>query len=82
MSQWEPGESYQGGSDYDSRLDHSVQFWVAGASLATVFADIERQTGVRLGFLPEGDENTRVRVHLFLNRQDPPTLREFMAQLM
>ncbi len=81
-SQWEPGRSYEGKSDYDWRLDHPVEFWVAGASLATVFADIERQTGVRIGFLPEGDENSRVRVHLFLNPQDPPTLRELMAQLM
>ena len=82
MRQWEPGESYEGGSDYDWRLDHPVEFWVAGASLEAVFDDIRGQTGVRLSFYPENDENSRVRVHLFLNPQHPPTLRVVMAQLM
>jgi len=81
LHQWNPSESYQGESDADHRLDRPVKFWQAGLSLEELFADIERQTGVKLGFYPENDENRRVRVHLFLNQQNPPTLRALMAQL-
>jgi hypothetical protein len=79
---WEAGQSYAGGEQADPRLDRPVEFWRAGISLEEVFADVERQTGVALGFYPVNDENRRVPVHLFLNQQDPPTLRAVMAQLM
>jgi hypothetical protein len=62
-------------------LDRPVHFWRAGISLREVFAAIDEQTGVGLGFWPEGDENPRVRVNLYLNAHDPPTLREAMVQL-
>ncbi len=78
---WEVGQSWAGGEQYDTRLDQPVQFWDAGLTLADVFAAISKQTGVTLGFWPEGSENPRVRVNLYLNPQQPPTLRELMAQL-
>jgi len=82
LRQWDPSESWEGGKDHDARLDRPVAFWRAGLSLEEVFAGIEQQTGVKLRFFPEGDENRRVRVHLFLNQEEPPSLRGLMAQLM
>jgi hypothetical protein len=78
---WEVGQSWAGGEQYDVRLDQPVRFWDAGLALADVFAAIDKQTGVTLGFWPGGGENPRVRVNLYLNPQQPPTLRELMAQL-
>ncbi len=82
LHQWKPSASWQGGEDYDPRLDRPVRFWRAGLSLEEVFAGIERQTAVRLAFYPENDENRRVRVTLFLNPEAAPALRALMAQLM
>jgi len=81
LYQWNPSESWPGGSQHDPRLDQPVQFWRPGVTLAEVFSGIEEQTGVSLRFFPEGDENERVRVHLFLNPQSPPALRDLMAQV-
>jgi hypothetical protein len=79
---WKAGQSYLGGEQADPRLDQPVEFWRAGTSLEEVFADVERQTGVKLGFYPEDDENRRVPVHLFLSQRKPTTLRALMVQLM
>jgi hypothetical protein len=78
---WEVGQSWPGGEQYDARLDAPVRFWDAGLALADVFTAIDKQTGVTLGFWPGGGENPRVRVNLYLSPQQPPTLRELMAQL-
>lgn len=79
---WDPGESYQGGSQFDPRIEEPVRFWRAGASLQEVFADFGQQTGVDLGFWPPRTDEPRLPVTLFLNPQSPPSLREAMAQLM
>ena len=79
---WDPSQSWPGGAQHDSRLDQLVSFWRAGLSLAEVFSAIEQQAGLKLGFWPEGNENRRVRVNLFLRQDRPPTLRELMVQLM
>ena len=79
--QWLPTESHPGGAQYDPRLDRQVSFWGAGIVLPDVFGSIKTQTGVEIGFWPPGDENERVRVNLFLNPEDPPALRDLMAQL-
>jgi hypothetical protein len=81
LHQWNPSESWPGRADADARLDQSVRFWHAGLPLEQVFAEVKEQTGVTLAFTPPGDQNERLRVHLFLNPQQPPTLRELMAQL-
>ncbi len=82
LRQWDPSASWEGGRDYDARLNRPVAFWRAGLSLEEVFAGVEQQAGVKLSFFPEEDENRRMRVHLFLNQEEPPSLRELMAQLM
>jgi hypothetical protein len=79
--QWRPSESFPGGTQYDARLDTTVTFWRAGVTLGEVFEGIRQQTGVTLTFYPKDDENRRVRVNLFLNQSEPPTLRALMAQL-
>ncbi len=79
--QWLPWESWPGGKQYDAHLDKTVAFWHAGITLEEVFQSIRQQAGVTLTFRPEDDENRRVRVNLFLNPQQPPTLRDLMAQL-
>jgi hypothetical protein len=81
LHQWNPSESWPGRADADARLDQPVRFWHAGLPLKQVLAEVKEQTGVTLAFTPPGDQNERVRVHLFLNPQQPPTLRELMAQL-
>jgi hypothetical protein len=78
---WEAGESWPGGEQHDPRLDELVSCWRAGVSLSDLFADMAEQTGVAIGFWPHDDENRRLRVHLFLSSDDPPTLRDLMAQL-
>jgi hypothetical protein len=78
---WQPDESWPGGSLADSRLDRPVRFWRAGLSLPEVFAGIEQQTGVAISVWPPTDPAARMRVTLYLNREQPPTLREAMAQL-
>ncbi len=50
--------------------------------LREVFNAMEAQTGVHLDFSPPDDDNARICVAAYLNRADPPTLREVMAQLM
>ncbi len=79
---WDPGRSSLGGEQYDPRLDTPVTGWRAGISLSDLFASIAEQTGVSMGFWPPDDQNTRVRVHLFLNPEEPPTVRDLMVQLM
>jgi hypothetical protein len=81
LTPWEPGESYQGGEQFDSRLEKLVQFWRAAAPLQDVFADLRLQTGVRLDFWPPQADEPRVPVTLYLNPQKPASLREVMAQL-
>jgi hypothetical protein len=78
---WSAVESWPGGIQHDERLGQTVQFWGAGIPLRDVFAGIREQTGVEIGFEPPGDVNERVCVNLYLNPDDPPTLRELMAQL-
>jgi hypothetical protein len=79
--QWLPWESWPGGKQYDARLDRTVAFWHAGTTLEEVFESIRQQAGVTLTFQAQDDENRRVRVNLFLNRQQPATLRDLMVQL-
>jgi hypothetical protein len=81
LRQWLPWESWPGGKQYDARLDKTVAFWRAGITLDEVFQNVQQQTGVTLTFQSEDDENRRVRVNLFLNPEQPPTLRDLMAQL-
>jgi len=81
MALWAASESWAGGTQHDERLGQTVQFWGAGIPLGEVFAGIQEQTGVEIGFWPAGDVNERVCVNLYLNPDDPPTLRELMAQL-
>ena len=81
MVQWLPWESWPGGRQYDPRLDKEVRFWGAGMPLREVFAGVQDQTGVEIGFWPPGDGTERVCVNLYLNPEKPPTLRELMAQL-
>jgi hypothetical protein len=78
---WMVSESWAGGTQHDERLGQTVQFWGAGISLRDVFAGIQEQTGVEIGFWPAGDVNERVCVNLYLNPEKPPTLRELLAQL-
>jgi len=78
---WEVSQSWPGDTQHDPRLEKPIRFWRAALPLAEVFAGIKEQTGVRLDFWPEGDENPRVRANLFLNPKAPPTLRDVMAQL-
>ena len=78
--QWLPWESYAGKAQFDERLDRGVKLWGAGMPLGKVFAEVEAQTGVHIGFWPPGDENERVCVNVFLNKEEPPSLRAVMAQ--
>lgn len=81
LVQWLPSESWPGGEQYDPRLGRPVRFWGAGIPLKEVFAGVREQTDGEIGFWPVGDMNERVCVNLYLNREEPPTLRELMAQL-
>ena len=78
---WEPSKSYQGGAQFDPRLDQPVRLWRAGMPLREVLAELARQTGVRFRFATPEREEPRVCVTLFLNPQDPPSLRAVMVQL-
>jgi len=78
---WKAPESFPGDPQYDARLDQPVKVWRAGISLADLFAELGRQSGAKVAFFPAGGQNPRVRVHLFLNPDQPPTLRDLMAQL-
>lgn len=82
LTPWLPSYSYPDGVRPDPRLDKPVRFWGAGISLEDLFADLIRQTGVTLSFYPPGDDNKRVRVNLYLNADDPPSLRDVLAQIM
>jgi hypothetical protein len=81
LAQWLPEESWPGKAQHDPRLDRTVRFWGAGIPLKDVFASVEEQTGVEIGFWPPGDDNERICVNLYLDPDRPPTLRELMAQL-
>jgi len=78
---WVPSESWAGGRQYDPRLERTVEFWGAGMPLREVFAGVKEQRGVEIGFWPPGDVNERICVTLYLNPEQPPTLRELMAQV-
>jgi len=78
---WLPSASYQSRRQYDPRLDRPVHLWGAGMLLADVFDSIESQTEVVISCSPPGNENERVPVSMFLNQEDPPTLRAVLAQL-
>lgn len=78
---WQPAESFQGGAQFDARLDAPVRFWGAGRPLREVFAELMRQTGVRLDFADPQKDEPRLCVTLYLNPEQPPSLREVMAQL-
>ncbi len=79
--QWDPSQSWPEGAQADPRLDRSVAFWGAGIPLKDVFASLEEQTGVEIGFFPPGDDNERFCVTVYLNSGNPPSLRDLMAQL-
>jgi hypothetical protein len=79
--QWDPSQSWPGGAQADPRLDRSVIAWGAGIPLGDVFASVKEQTGVEIGFFPPGDDNERICVNLYLNSENPPSLRDLMAQL-
>jgi len=79
---WDPSQSWPEGRRPDSRLDRPVHFWRAGVSLEELFVGIEEQTAVKCGFWPGGGDSARLRINLYLNPDDPPTLRDVMAQLM
>jgi hypothetical protein len=81
MIPWLPAESWPGREQSDPRLDQPVNFWGAGVPLKRVFDGLGEQTGVEIGFYPPGDMNERVCVNLYLNPEDPPTLRELLVQL-
>ena len=81
LAPWLPSESYPGGKQADPRLDRHVQFWRAALTLEEVFQGTDQQAGVRISFSPADDENRGVRVHVFLNKEQPPSLRDVMAQL-
>ena len=81
LRQWLPSASYEGGEQYDPRLDLPVRLWRAALPLKDVFDTVLQQTGVEIGFWPPGDQNERVRVNVYLNQSNPPSLRELMAQL-
>ncbi|MBN1460550.1 MAG: hypothetical protein JXA57_13535, partial [Armatimonadetes bacterium] len=81
MAPWLPAQSYPGREQADARLDERVNFWGAGIPLARVLESIGEQTGVEIGCFPPGDMNERVCVNLYLNPDDPPTLREMLVQL-
>jgi hypothetical protein len=78
---WLPQESWPSGSQFDLRLAQPVSLWGAGIPLAQVFESLRQQTGVRIGFWPPEDYNARVCVNLYLNPEQPPTLRQVMVQL-
>ena len=81
LTPWRPSDSYQGGAQFDSRLDTPVKVWRAGIPLRDLFADLTRQTGVGFDFWPPGTDDARVCVTLYLNPQQPPSLRAVIAQL-
>ena len=76
---WMPQESWPGGQHYDARLDRPVKVWLTGTPLARVFASIQQQTGVAIGFFPADDDNARICVNVYLNPAHPPTLRDLMG---
>jgi len=78
---WQPSESYEGHTQADARLDKPVQLWRAGMPLREVLAEATRQTGVSFDFWPPQAEDARLCVTLYLNPQQPPSLRAVMAQL-
>lgn len=79
---WDPSQSWPEGRQSDTRLDRPVQLWRAGVSLEELFVGIEEQAAVKCGFWPAGGDSARLRINLYLNPDDPPTLRDVMAQLM
>jgi hypothetical protein len=79
---WEPDKSAEDGVQADPRLDKQVEFWRAGLTLAEVFASVKEQTGVEIAFWPPDDLDTRVRVNLYLNPKQPPSLRSLMVELV
>jgi hypothetical protein len=81
LAPWQPDQSWPTGAQYDPRLDQTVQFWRAGIPLRDVFGGVTEQTGVEIGFHPPGDDNERICVNLYLSPENPPTLRDLMAQL-
>ena len=78
---WDSNQSWPGRPQSDPRLEESVTLWSTGIPLSDVFAAVHEQTGVEIGFFPADDQNRRVCVNLYLNPDDPPTLRELMVQL-
>ena len=77
---WSASQSYQGDPQYDPRLEKPVKMWEAGIEVAAVFAEIEKQTGVKVVCTPTDDENARIPMDLFLNKEKPPVLRDVLAQ--
>jgi hypothetical protein len=79
--QWLPWESWPGGIQADARLDRPAKLWATAIPLREVFAQLDAQTSVHLGFDPPGDDNARLCLNVYLNPQTPPSLREVMTQL-
>jgi hypothetical protein len=81
LQPWSAQQSWAGNALHDARLDRTVTFWGAGIPLAQVFAGVRAQTGVEIGVSPEGSDAARLCVNLFVNPQDPLTVRELLVQL-
>jgi hypothetical protein len=79
--QWLPQESWPGGRQYDPRLERTVKFWGTGVPAADLFASVTKQTGVALSFDPPDDDNARICLNVYLNPEEPPTLREMLVQI-
>jgi hypothetical protein len=78
---WDVNQSWPDGEEADARLDQPVRIWRTAVPLAEVFSQVRQQTGVEVRCWPPGDQNERIRVNLYLNQRQPPSLRELMAQL-
>ncbi|MBN1459102.1 MAG: hypothetical protein JXA57_06170, partial [Armatimonadetes bacterium] len=81
LTPWVSSQSYPSGLRFDPRLETDVVFWRAGLTLREVFAGLGEQTGIEVTCWPPGDENERVRVTLFLQAENPPSVRDLLSQL-
>jgi len=81
LSPWNAGESYEGGSQADARLDKPVQEWRTGVPVKDLLPDLARQTGVKFALFPPNAEEARVCLTLYFNAEHPPVLRDVMAQV-
>ncbi len=78
---WDVNQSWPGREQADARLDQPVRAWYAAIPVAALLASLEQQTGVHLACWPAGDDSERICVTVYLNPEQPPSLRDVMAQL-